>query len=354
MPGRPRRRRPVRAAAPITDPASHLEERTDMQPPRQVTVLGECVADVFTEPGPRSQVLRLRVLPGGGPANTAVGLARLGTPTRLLARLSDDVFGRHFRAHLLESGVDLSAATPASEPSTLAVADIGPDGQAVYSFHAEGAADWQWTRAELAAADLSGSACVHSGSLALAREPGGPLLEEVLAGARRFATVSVDPNIRPALVDPELYRRRLPGWCAVADILRLSEDDLRAVAPSAGLEAACDDFHAAGARLVVVTRGAQGVLASLDGRRVPVSGVDADVVDTVGAGDSFTAGLLHHLGLRGLLGGRLDGVDLADVAEACAFAVRVAALTCAVAGPNPPWAHQVEAAFGGPGALADR
>ncbi|WP_327365201.1 carbohydrate kinase family protein [Streptomyces sp. NBC_01217] len=325
-----------------------------MQPPRQVTVLGECVADAFADPAsmpPRTgpdgtsrdgRGLFMRVLPGGGPANTAVGLARLGTPTRLLARLSGDVFGRLFRAHLLDSGVDLSDATAAAESSTLAVADVGAAGQASYSFHAEGTADWQWTREELARADLRDSACVHSGSLALVREPGGPLVEELLTRARQHSTVSVDPNIRPALVDPALYRDRLPGWCAVADILRLSEDDLDAVAPGIPAEAACDGFHAAGARLVVVTRGAHGALASLDGRRISVPGVPTRVVDTVGAGDAFTAGLLHHLGGRGLLGGRLEHLEPADVAAACAYAVRVAALTCAVAGPNPPWAHQME------------
>ncbi|MEU1620945.1 carbohydrate kinase [Streptomyces sp. NPDC005722] len=325
-----------------------------MQPP-QVTVLGECVADVFPEPGHgaapsvpsvSAQELRLRVLPGGGPANTAVGLARLGTPTRLLTRLSGDVFGRLFRAHLRESGVDLSAAPAASEPSTLAVADVDRDGQAAYSFHAEGTADWQWTRAELDRTALGDPTCVHSGSLALVREPGAALVEEVLAGARRHATVSIDPNVRPALVDPRVYRDRIRTWCATADILRLSEDDLAVLAPDTPPEAACDGFHAAGTPLVVVTLGARGALASFDGRRVSVPGVPARVVDTVGAGDSFTAGLLHHLGRRGLLGGRLDGLRMEDVRDACAFAARVAALTCAAAGPNPPWDRQVEAVNG--------
>ncbi|MFJ5213926.1 carbohydrate kinase [Streptomyces sp. NPDC088354] len=322
--------------------------------PRQVTVLGECVADVFADarPGPPptdgrdpadvpTQGLHLHALPGGGPANTAVGLARLGTPTRLLARLSGDVFGRLFRSHLLDSGVDLTHAPAAAEPSTLAVADIDAGGQAAYTFHAEGTADWQWTRNELDRAGQGDPACVHTGSLALVREPGGSLLEEFLSRARPRATVSIDPNVRPALVDPAVYRRRLPSWCAVADILRLSEDDLRVLVPGTGVEAACDGLHAAGVRLVVITRGAHGAFASLDGRTVSVPGVPTQVVDTVGAGDSFTAGLLHHLGEQDLLGGRLEGLRLADVAAACAFAVRVAALTCAVAGPNPPWAHQI-------------
>ncbi|MGW0698297.1 carbohydrate kinase family protein [Streptomyces sp. NPDC002867] len=309
--------------------------------PQQVTVLGECVADAFTSPPADPAELSLRVLPGGGPANTAVALARLGTPARFLTRLSQDVFGRLFRAHLEASGVDLSGAVRAAEPSTLAVAELDDRGQAAYSFHAEGTADWQWTRAELAAAGPDGTACLHSGSLALVRDPGAPAVEEFLTRAAATATVSVDPNVRPLLVRPEVYRERLPRWCATADILRLSEEDLELLLPGTTPDRACDTWHAAGVRLVVVTRGSRGALASLDGERVAVLAPAARVVDTVGAGDSFTAGFLHHLGSRGLLGGRLDGLRVEDVADACAFAVRVAALTCAVAGPNPPWSHQL-------------
>lgn len=309
--------------------------------PRQITVLGECVADAFTEPASAPHELALRVLPGGGPANTAVALARLGTPARFLARLSPDVFGRLFRARLEASGVDLSHAVAAAEPSTLAVAELDAQGQAAFSFHAQNTADWQWTPAELAAVDLSGTACLHTGSLALVREPGAAVVEDFLAAAAPRTTISIDPNVRPLLVRPEVYRSRLEHWCGLADVLRLSEDDLALLLPDAPPEKACDIWHAAGARLVVITRGAEGALASLDGERIQVPAVATQVVDTVGAGDSFTAGLLHHLGARGFLGGRLEELDLAAVAEACAFAARVAALTCAVAGPNPPWQSEL-------------
>ncbi|MFI1712022.1 carbohydrate kinase [Streptomyces litmocidini] len=306
-----------------------------------VTVLGECVADAFTVPAPLPGELALRILPGGGPANTAVALARLGTPARFLARLSDDVFGRLFRGHLEASGVDLSAAVRAPEPSTLAVAELDAQGRATYSFHARGTADWQWTTDELAAADLASTACLHSGSLALVRGPGGTVVEEFLARASATATVSVDPNVRPLLVGLEVYRERLPRWCALADVLRLSEDDLELLLPGHTIERACDTWHAAGVPLVVITRGEHGAVASLDGERVVVPAPPTDVVDTVGAGDSFTAGLLHHLGARGLLGGRLTELRVDDVFDACAFASRVAALTCGVVGPNPPWASQL-------------
>ncbi|MFF5188449.1 carbohydrate kinase [Streptomyces sp. NPDC000345] len=310
--------------------------------PRQITVLGECVADAFAAPASTSNELALRVLPGGGPANTAVSLARLGTPARFLARLSGDVFGRLFRAHLEASGVDLSHAVRAAEPSTLAVAELDARGQAVFSFHAQNTADWQWTAGELDRVDLSGTACLHTGSLALVREPGAAAVEDFLASAAPHATISIDPNVRPLLVHPDVYRARLAHWCALADVLRLSEDDLELLLPGTPPEEACDLWHAAGARLVVITRGADGALASLDGDRVQVPAVATTVADTVGAGDSFTAGLLHHLGARGLLGGRLTGLRLDDVAQACRFAARVAALTCSVAGPNPPWRSQLD------------
>lgn len=294
-----------------------------------------------TPPGPAPNELALRALPGGGPANTAVALARLGTPTRFLGRFSTDVFGTLFRARLSDAGVDLTGSVTAPEPSTLAVADLDASGQATYTFYADSAADWQWTDAELAATRQGDAACLHTGSLALIRHPGGSRIEDHLARAREHATVSIDPNVRPLLVPPAVYRERLPRWCALADVLRLSEDDLALLLPGTGPEEACDTWHAAGVRLVVITLGGRGAVASLDGLRVTVPTPAVDVVDTVGAGDSFTAGLLHRLAAFGHLGGRLDGLSLEDVADACAFAARVAALTCSVPGANPPRADEV-------------
>ncbi|WP_326687308.1 carbohydrate kinase [Streptomyces sp. NBC_01795] len=307
---------------------------------RPIAVLGECVADAFvTSPDAAPEgALGLEVFPGGGPANTAVALARLGVPTRFLGRLSQDVFGRLFRAHLDASGVDLSRAVKAAEPSTLGVADLAEDGSADFSFHAQGTADWQWRDAELAAASAGPVACLHTGSLALVREPGGAAVERLLGDVRERATVSVDPNVRPLLVDPVVYREALPRWCAATDILRLSDDDLAHLRPGAGPEEAADAFHADGAGLVVVTLGAGGVLASLRGRRVRVATPRTEVVDTVGAGDSFMAGFLHALYRAGELGGRLDGLTVERVEEALTFGTRVAAAVVAVRGANPPWA----------------
>ncbi|MEU8381827.1 carbohydrate kinase [Streptosporangium sp. NPDC048865] len=308
-------------------------------PSTQVAVLGECVADAFAADGSENE-LTLRVLPGGGPANTAVALARLGTPARFLGRLSGDSFGALFRAHLGASGVDLTGCVEAAEPSTLAVATLDEAGQARYSFHAEGAADWAWSAAELTAERVGDVSCLHTGSLALVRAPGAEAVEETLAATAARATISIDPNVRAALVDPAVYRERMPRWCAAADMIKLSDDDLEHIHPGEPAERVCDTWHEAGVHLVVVTRGPRGALVSVAGERATVPAPPTTVVDTVGAGDSFTAGLLHRLHASGLLGGRLDRLGLDPAVEAATFAARVASLTCSVAGANPPWARR--------------
>lgn len=316
----------------------------------QVAVLGECVADAFAAGSASQDELTLRVLPGGSPANTAVALSRLGTATRFLGRFSRDSFGALFRAHLDASGVDLTGCVTAEEPSTLAVATLDESGQAVYTFYAEGSADWGWSTTELTAERLGDISCLHTGSLVLVRSPGAENVEELLAATAAHATVSIDPNVRAGFVDLAVYRERMPRWCVLADIVKLSDEDLEQIHPGEPVERVCDTWHAAGARLIVITRGPRGALVSLDGDRTTVPAPPTDVVDTVGAGDSFTAGLLHRLHSFGLLGGRLDDLDLGRARDAAAFAVRVAALTCSVAGANPPWARDLTGEMSRPGA----
>jgi fructokinase len=305
----------------------------------RITVIGEAVADAFVEPS-AGRTLTLRVHPGGGPANIAVGLARLGTPTRFLGRFSGGVFGTLLREHLAASGVDLSAAVPAAQPATLAVAALDAAGQASYEFYVDGTADWQWTEAELLTGldGADGADAVHTGSLALVIDPGGHAIEQALDRIRPHATISIDPNVRPSIVAPEVYADRLPRWFALADIFRLSTDDLEYLVPGASIADACDRWHDLGVRLVVVTRGGDGAVASLGGERVSVPAVAVTTVDTVGAGDAFTAGLLHRLHAARRLGGRLDGLTLDEVADAIEFGALVAARTCAVPGADPPWA----------------
>ncbi len=305
-----------------------------------IAVIGEAVADAFLSSASQGQdVLDLRVRPGGGPANTAVALARLGTRTRFIGRIAGGPFGRLLRDHLSASGVSLTASVAAKEQATLAVTTVDAAGQASYEFYTEGTADWQWTREELEERHPEGVSCVHAGSLALALTPGGPLIEELLERVRPSATVSIDPNVRPGVVPPGVYQVRLTRTIGLADIMRVSDEDLSHLGMSA--DAALDTWHGHGVRLVVVTRGARGAVGSLDGVRVTVPAVDVEPVDTVGAGDAFTAGLLHWLRRSGHLGGRMTDLTAEDVRRAMEFAALVAAETCRVPGADPPWGESM-------------
>lgn len=307
-----------------------------------VAVIGEAVADTFPKAARTSRgTLELETRPGGGPVNTAVALGRLGTPTAFVGRLATGPFGELIRDHLTESGVDLSGSVTAAEPATLAITALDPYGRATYEFYANGTADWQWTRDELTRNWPGGVRCVHTGSLALAREPGGPLIEELLERRRPQATISIDPNVRPQLVPAEVYRERLDRWTSLADIFRLSDEDFEHLAPDVELEQACDRWHDDGVRLVIVTLGSEGAFASLSGARVTVPAPQVTVEDTVGAGDAFTAGLLHWLDVNGHLGARLDALTPAGLTKAMTFAAQVAAETCTVPGADPPWRSSV-------------
>jgi fructokinase len=321
--------------------------RQDVRIVKPIVVIGEAVADAFVETAAASAPaaaagLALRVRPGGSPANTAVALARLGAPTRFLGRLSRGVLGELLLAHVAASRVDVSRCVRTDAPATLAITSVDASGRAVYDFYVDGTADRGWTGDELAERRPDDACAVHAGSLALVLPPGGPLIEDTLRAMRDRATISIDPNARPRLVSAETYRAHLPGWIGLADILRLSDEDLAYLMPGVSLDSALDAWHAAGVSLAVVTLGPAGALASLRGARVTAPAAPPPVlVDTVGAGDSFTAGLLHSLWRAGHLGGRLDRLQEADLLEAMTFAARVAGYTCGVAGADPPWAAQL-------------
>src|SRR5258706_14272465 len=139
-----------------------------------VLVVGEAVADAFPQSSIPGVALDLRVHPGGSPANTAVALARLGTPTRFLGRLARGALGTLLRDHLAASGVDLSGVVAAEGSAALAIAAVDAEGRTSYDFYLRGATDWQWSAAELAPDRLDEPRCVHGGSPALAPPPGGP------------------------------------------------------------------------------------------------------------------------------------------------------------------------------------
>ena len=318
-----------------------------------IAVVGEVVADAVLPPdGIVDGAAHLTVHPGGGPANFAVAVSRLGSTARFAGRLSTGALGALCRAKLEASGVDLSASEAASEPATLAIAKLDESGAASYEFYTTGTADWALDGRDPGTAgrrpvpdDGMGVAerpvAIHTGTLALALQPSGRVIENLLFRARSQLTVSVDPNLRTLLIPVETYRGVIDRWAALSDILRLSEDDLDQLWPGWTPEDAAAHLHDLGVPLVVVSLGADGAFASLRGEQVRVPIAPTTLVDTVGAGDSFHGGMLHHLARAGELGGRLEGLDLAGLTDSLTFASRVSAITCSRAGANPPWADEL-------------
>ncbi|GAB4210068.1 MAG: carbohydrate kinase [Roseiflexaceae bacterium] len=302
-----------------------------------IAVIGEALID-FVPAGPGL----FAAAPGGSPANVAVGLARLGVHARMLARLSGDPLGQMVRAHLEANGVDLAHAVRAAEPTSLAIVALGPDGGPAYDFRVAGTADWQWRDAELADALEGGVAALHTGSLAATTQPGADAIGRLLERARPQATISYDPNCRPLLMGaPEQVRGRIEALVALADVVKVSSEDLAWLLPGQTPEQVLADWLARGPALVAVTLGPDGVVAM--GRSAGLlrrPGRRVTVVDTVGAGDSFMSALLAGLGTRGLLGAlhrdALAAADANTLAAVLDQAVLASAITCSRRGANPP------------------
>ncbi|MEV1146055.1 PfkB family carbohydrate kinase, partial [Micromonospora sp. NPDC049799] len=223
-------------------------------------VLGEAVVDLAPAGGDGLFAAH----PGGSPLNVAVGLARLGRPTAMLARFSRTAFGRRLRDHAVANGVDLGSAVFDDRPATLAVVSLGDTGAASYDFHLDGTADWHWTPEELETLP-AGTRVLHTGSLAVLLPPAADLVADVLARehAAGRVLVSLDPNVRPAmLADPDGARRRLLALARYAHLVKASDEDLAWLFPGESVETAAGRLREEGVRLVVVTRGAAGSYAA--------------------------------------------------------------------------------------------
>jgi fructokinase len=282
--------------------------------------------------------------------NVAIGLARLGQPTAFAGRLSADPLGSVLRRHLERSAVGLEHVVAAGDPSTIALVELA-SGQARYQFSL--GADFQWHAAELAFLP-GGAQAVHFGSLASWVPPGDAAVAVAIDGVRRTtpALISYDPNVRPALQpDAAAARRQVEQSVSLAHIVKASTDDLAWLYGPESAETVARRWLALGASLIVITAGADGAAGWMP-ERAPVSRArfDVQVVDTVGAGDAFTSGLLDALARRELLAApRLAELrDAGLLAGILDDACRVAGVTCSRAGANPPTRFELsELARGG-------
>ncbi len=292
---------------------------------------------------PRQQLV---ALPGGGPANIAVGLARLGIPCTFAGRFARGGFGPWLRRNLADNGLDLSFSVDADELATIALVTLDSFGRASYTFYGPTTADWQWASSELP--DLGREApggatvhAVHTGSLVLALEPGASAITNWLTGLRQRGQVliSFDPNVRPGFVsDLSAYRERLTEVVRSSHVVRASTEDTEAVYPGMASRAVAEKWLTLGATLIVITEGADGATAYYqDGTSTHCSPPPIELADTIGAGDAFTSALLGYCSDHGVLSpSGIGHLTEAELRSSVAQAVAAGALTCTRVGADPP------------------
>ncbi|WP_327286928.1 carbohydrate kinase family protein [Streptomyces sp. NBC_01198] len=305
-------------------------------------VIGESVADIVRTPG-NPDVPH----PGGSPANVAYGLARLGRRTALLTQLGQDEAGRLIGGHLAGAGVELLSDGQQGVATPTAVVTLDGRGAASYDF------DIGWT---LRPVDVpAGPRHVHLGSIAAVRAPGAAAVLDLAARLRATATVSYDPNMRPALLGARAGTLVQVERCvALSDLVKASDEDLAWLYPGEPPGEVARRWLGLGPAAVFVTLGADGALAVTRAGRVTGAPVRVEVADTVGAGDAFMSAALDTMATRGLTGAAarsalpaaLDGPALARILHRAGTA---AALTVARAGANPPDTAELAAALAVPG-----
>jgi len=299
----------------------------------RILIAGEALTDIVVDAdGGR------REHPGGSPLNVAVALSRLGHDAHLLTAIGDDARGDAIRAHLDESGVQLTPASVRPGRTSTAEAVLDAHGAATYTFDLT----WDPDTAELPETPDA----VHTSSIAAVLEPGATTLSALLRSARGSSTISYDPNARPTLMGaPEDVRARIEENIALSDVVKASDEDVAWLYGTEDVEDVAASWRDLGPSLTVLTRGGDGAVAFSASGRVQVAPVQVEVVDTVGAGDTFSAGILDALAAKGLLGAdrreMLAAIPSDDLATVLRRAAALSAITVSRAGANPPWSHEL-------------
>jgi fructokinase len=279
---------------------------------------------------------------GGSCLNIAVGLARLGAPTGFVGGISTDLFGRMIADHASASGVDLRHATRSEHQTTLAFVRIVA-GESQYAFYDVGTASANWTYRH-GSILFDTVQAVHVGSTTLVHDHGASAASALIKEARPTATISFDPNCRPNLVkDVSTYRARMRAFAESADIVRMSDVDFDYLHGDEAYSARAAALIERGASLIVITRGIKGALAwHRKAGAMEVGAPSVDVVDTIGAGDSFQAALLFALRELGCVArAGLQAAGAVELRRALSFACQCAAKTCTRAGADPPRRNEV-------------
>jgi fructokinase len=303
-----------------------------------VLVVGEALVDIVQRTDGT-----VAEYPGGSPANVALGLARLERGAELLTRIGTDARGSAIRQHLEASGVRLVEGSITQERTSTATARLDEQGVASYEFDL----DWRVN----ATPDLSRYAALHTGSIAAFLPPGADDVVRLVEAASQQIVVTYDPNARPRLMGvPSAGLARVEKIVPLADVVKVSDEDLGWLVPDTDPVEVARAWQASGPGLVIVTFGGKGVSAVSAAGEVQVVATPVDVVDTVGAGDSFMSALLDYLWGADLLGvGRaaaIAAMPREQIEAMLQHAVQVAAITCGRAGANPPTRAELAALAG--------
>jgi fructokinase len=285
-----------------------------------------------------------RPVAGGGPFNTAIAFGRLDVPVAFLGTISRDAHGQMLAKRLLDFGVDTSLVHWSDAPTPRAVVHHLRDGRNEYTFHLNGTSLGDLQPNELPVLPDEAWA-VHVGTLALAIDPPASAFEALVDREAGRRQIILDPNVRPAIFgDVDFYRRRFERLARLADVIKLSEDDSAWIYPGHQVEEVLELILDLGPSVVALTRGENGAVAGSNGGFVDIAGIPVEVVDTVGAGDSFGAAFIAALVDEAAFGPQATRtVDEVVLARAVSYAVAASAVTCTRTGAVPPSRDEIEA-----------
>jgi fructokinase len=275
---------------------------------------------------------------GGGPANTAKALARLGHDVQFIDGISSDEYGVAARKELLDDEVKLDLALTSDKPTCLAIVSLDANGGASYEFKIDGTATFDFDLKWLPDPSRYKPQVLHIGTLVTVIQPGADVLYDWAMQVAEFAPIVFDPNIRPSVMgDRDLYEAAVEKWAALSSVIKVSDDDMAWLYPGQKYEDVAKRWISDGAALVVVTRGSQGIIGFTSDGAVEVDGAKITVADTVGAGDTVGAIIVEAMIEKGILA--LTG----DVLKATLHRAAVAAgITCSRKGAQPPYKHELK------------
>jgi fructokinase len=296
-----------------------------------IWVCGEVLIDLLP-----AQPERIAAL-GGGPANTARALGRLGHDVHFIDGISTDSYGSMAQEKLLADGVKLDLVDTSQKPTARAIVSIGSDGDAKYEFEIEGTATFDFSANWLPDPSRYKPQVLHIGTLATIVEPGASILYDWAISVGEFAPIVFDPNIRPSVMnDRGAYESAVEKWAAISSVIKVSDGDLAWLYPDQSVESIAERWIKDGVVLVVVTRAGKGLIGFTEGGSEEVSGINMKIEDTVGAGDTVGAIIVEALVEKGILS--LQGLALQATLARAAYG---AAITCSRKGAEPPYRHEL-------------